>query len=275
MYRRVSPWLAIAAAVAMMATLGFVAYWIPAFIYRPQPLYFHEPSRWGLDGAQEVSFMSGGDRLFGWWAPPRNRASPVVLIVHGRSSNISTRASIASSLVKDGFGVLLFDYRGYGRSSGRPNEAGLTEDAQAAYDWLHRQGVASRKVIVVGQSLGNAPAAQLSASRPIAALVLVSPFTSLPEAIDDHLGWTAISKLPWPRNRFDVATSVAAISAPVLFIVSRQDGLVPYDNSLRLARRAQHVRWLEADGLHHDGLLTGVARNGRLSTALRALLNGG
>jgi fermentation-respiration switch protein FrsA (DUF1100 family) len=259
----------------MAATMASVAYWIPAFIYRPQPLSFHEPSRWGLGGAQEVSFMSGGDRLAGWWAPPRNPASPVVLIVHGRSSNISTRASIASSLLKDGFGVLLFDYRGYGRSSGRPSEAGLTEDAQAAYDWLQRQGVASRNLIVVGQSLGNAPAAQLSASRPVAALVLVSPFTSLPEAIDDHLGWTAISKLPWPRNRFDVATSVARVSAPILFIVSRQDGLVPYDNSLRLAQRTRHVRWLEADGLHHDGLLAGVALSGGLSTALHTLANGG
>jgi len=274
MSRRIVIWLVVAAVVGSATALASVAYWIPAFIYRPQYLSVHEPDRWGLSGAREVSFPSGADRLFGWWAPPRSRASPVVLIVHGRSSNVSTRASIASSLVKDGFGVLLFDYRGYGRSSGRPSEAGLTADALAAYDWLRRQGVAARDVIVLGQSLGNAPAAQLSASRPIAALVLVSPFTSLPEAIDDDLGWTAFRTLPWPRNRFDVASSVAVISVPVLFIVSRQDGLVPYENSLRLARRTHNVRWLETDDLRHDGLLAGVARSGRLSIGLRYLVKG-
>jgi pimeloyl-ACP methyl ester carboxylesterase len=275
MSRSVVLWLVAAVVVGSATALSAVAYWIPAFIYRPQPLRVHDPAQWGLKGTQEVSFPSGADRLFGWWAPPRTHTSPVVLIVHGRSSNIGTRAQIASSLVKDGFGVLLFDYRGYGQSSGRPSEAGLTEDAQAAYDWLRRQGVASRDVILVGQSLGNAPAAQLSASRPVAALVLVSPFTSLPEAIDDHLGWTAFRRLPWPRNRFDVAGSVAVISAPVLFIVSRRDGLVPYENSLRLARRAHHARWLEVDGLRHEGLLTGVALSGQLSTGLRALAKGG
>ena len=182
-----------------------------------------------------------------------------------------TRAPIAVRLHRDGFGVLVFDYRGYGRSSGRPSEKGLTDDSVSAVDWLKREGIEGRRLIVVGQSLGDAPAAQLSTMRPVAALVLVSPFTSLPGAIADRTGWRFIEGLPWPRNRFEVADSLTKLAAPALFIVSRQDGLVPYANSERVSHRARFRRWLEVDGARHDGLLAAVADDGRLSAALWAL----
>jgi hypothetical protein len=171
----------------------------------------------------------------------------VVLIAHGRSANVCTRASIAATLHRDGFGVLLFDYRGCGRSSGHPSEAGLTEDAVSAYDWLRFQGVAAQRIIVLGQSIGDAPAAQLSAVRPVAALVLVSPFTSLPGAMADYIGWPLMERLPWTHNRFDVAGSLRKLHVPVLFIASRQDGLVPYANSRRAARYARRHRWFDVD----------------------------
>jgi uncharacterized protein len=261
------PVLAIVAAGAL--ALLSAPYWISAFIYRPEPLPVSNPAAWGFGGAREVSFPSGrADRLFAWWAPPRGPSKSVVLIVHGRSANIATRASIAARLRDDGFGVLLFDYRGYGRSSGRSTEQSLTEDAEAAYDWLREQGVGPGQIIVLGQSLGDAPAAQLSASRPVAGLALVSPFTSLPDAIADRAGWGMIRRLPWRHNRFEVADSLAKLRAPVLFIVSRQDGLVPYSDSYRASQHARVRRWLEADGLGHDGLLAAVARDGRLSRGL-------
>jgi pimeloyl-ACP methyl ester carboxylesterase len=265
------PVLAIVAAGAL--ALVSAPYWISAFIFRPEPLPVSNPAAFSFSGAREVTFPSGpSDRLFAWWAPPRDWTSSVVLIVHGRSANISTRASIAARLRDDGFGVLLFDYRGYGRSSGRSTEQSLTADAEAAYDWLLQQGVGPGRIIVLGQSLGDAPAAQLSASRPVAGLALVSPFTSLPDAIADRTGVGIIRHLPWPRNRFEVADSLANLRAPVLFIVSRQDGLVPYANSDRASQHARVGRWLEADGLGHDGLLAAVARDGRLSRALGELV---
>ena len=116
-----------------------------------------------------------GSRLAGWWIAPR-RDAPVVLIAHGRSGNIATRAAAAQRLGADGFGVMLFDYRGYGASGGRPSERGLTEDAVSAYEWLRRRGVPANRIALPGHSLGNAPAAALAASRQVVALVLVSPF---------------------------------------------------------------------------------------------------
>jgi hypothetical protein len=262
----------VATAAAAALTVLSAPYWISAFIYRPAALAPSAPKACGLVGAQDVDIRTGSaDHLSALWFPPGDGAA-VVLIAHGRSANVCTRASTATQLHRDGFGVLVFDYRGYGRSSGRPSEAGLTEDAVSAYDWLRLQGVGARRIIVLGQSLGDAPAAQLSAARPVAALVLVSPFTSLPGAMADRLGWPLLERLPWRHNRFEVAESLNRLHAPVLFIVSRQDGLVPYANSRRAARSARRPRWLEVDGLRHDGLLAAVARDGRLSRALATLV---
>ena len=261
------------AATVVVLTLLSAPYWISVFIYRPAPLALSAPKACGLVGAYEASVPSGSaDHLSSLWIPPKDVASPVVLVVHGRSANVCARASIAARLRSDGFGVLLFDYRGYGRSSGRPSETGLTEDAVSAYDWLRREGIRAQRIIVLGQSLGDAPAAQLSAVRPVAALALVSPFTSLPGAIADRTGWPLIEWLPWTRNRFEVAESLTTLRVPVLFIVSRQDGLVPYANSRRASHHAHLSRWLEADGIQHDGLLAAVARDGRLSGALLTLV---
>lgn len=260
--------------VLLAALLGgaMISVWIPAFIYRPTPLARPDPAAWGLPTARVVTIRSGpSDRLFAWWVPPPNQWAPVALIIHGRSANVSTRAPIAAKLSADGFGVLLFDYRGYGRSTGRSNEASLGVDSLAAYAWLRQAGVQPRQIVVIGQSLGDAPAAQLSASRPIRALALVSPFTSLPGALADRLHLDGLRYMPWPRNRFDVEASIRRLHVPVLFIVSRDDGLVPYDNSRKLAASVSDARWLEADRYRHDGLLAAVAKTGRLSQALKAL----
>jgi len=258
--------------IAGLIAIATISIWVPVFIYRPIPLLRPNASAWGLPAAQEVTIPSGaGNRLFGWWLHPPNPAAPVALIVHGRSGNISTRAQIAAKLSADGFGVLLFDFRGYGRSTGRSDEKSLTEDAMAAYDWLRRQGVRADQIIVIGQSLGDAPAAQLSASRAVRALVLVSPFTNLPEAISDRLTWPALRLLPWPVNRFEVRRSVENLSVPVLLIASHSDGLVPFKNSQEVALSARDLHWLVIDGQRHDGLLAAVASTGRLSKALRSL----
>jgi uncharacterized protein len=220
--------------VALAAMLAFAAlpYWISAFIFRPAPLERTDPRLWGLEGSSFVEFRAAdGSRLTGWWTPPPEARGTVVLLVHGRSANMATRAGIARRLGDDGFGVMMFDYRGFGASSGEPGEQGLTEDTVAAYDWLRARGVRSRQLIVLGQSLGNAPAARLAAERPVAALALVSPFTSLPDALADRLPWLPFRSLAWTRGRYEVAASLSALRVPLLLIASRADGLVPLANA--------------------------------------------
>lgn len=266
-------WRLLSAVIAaVLIGIASISLWIPILIYRPAPLTQAAPSAWGMPSARIVSVPSGrGDHLFGWWLRPPTRGAPVVLIVHGRSGNISTRASIAARLSADGFGVLLFDFRGYGRSTGQSSERTLTEDATAAYDWLRRQDVDARQIVVLGQSLGDAAAAQLTALRPVRALALVSPFTSLPGALADSVPWLPTHLLPWSQNRFEVKASIRTLRVPVLFVISRDDGIVPYANSRRLAAAARDVRWLELDGQRHNGLLAAASASGRLSQALKLL----
>ena len=254
-------------AVAILLLLLALPDIAPYFIFRPERLESADPRRWQVP-AEEVSIPSAeGARLSGWWVEPPSADAPVLLLVHGRSGNIATRADIVRRLAADGFGILAFDYRGYGASPGSPSEEALVEDARAARTWLSRRRIKSRRIVVVGQSLGNAAAASAARSRPSAGLVLVSPYTSLPEAAADR--WLLPRWLPWPVNRFDLTGSLSRVGAPVLMLVARDDELVPRGNALRLRALFPNAQWLELDG-GHDGLLRRAVASGRLQAFARA-----
>jgi pimeloyl-ACP methyl ester carboxylesterase len=258
----------LAAAALLLLALPYAA---PLYVFRPQRLDSADPRRWQVP-AEEVSFAAAdGSRLSGWWVAPPSARAPVVLLVHGHSGNIATRAEIVRRLAGDGFGVLAFDYRGYGASAGSPSEAGLGEDAAAAYQWLRAHGVPAGRIIVVGQSLGNAPAAALAASHRVGQLVLVSPFVSLPETAAARLPWLPLRLVPWPRNRFEVAGPLRRVAAPVLLIVARRDEYVPYEQARALARSLpRQPLWIEDESHGHEGLLRQVLADGRLQPFLRA-----
>jgi pimeloyl-ACP methyl ester carboxylesterase len=244
----------------------------PWFIYRPEPLESADPRPWNVP-AREVSFPAAdGSRLSGWWVPPPEPGAPVVLLVHGRSGNIATRADIVRRLAADGFGILAFDYRGYGASTGSPSEMGLAEDAVAARAWLSAQRIRGRRIVIVGQSLGNPAAARAATVRPAAGLVLVSPFTSLPDAAAARYSWLPVRWLPWPVNRFDLESPLARVTAPLLLVVAREDELVPRENALALRAASPRATWLEEEG-GHDGLLRRALASGRLQAFIRSVAN--
>lgn len=265
-------------AVAAFLALGLLAlpFAAPWFIFRPEPLDSADPRPWGV-AAQAIAFPAAdGARLTGWWIPPPHADSPVVLLLHGRSGNIATRAPIVRRLAADGFGMLAFDYRGYGASAGRPSEGAMSEDALSAYDWLRARGVDAGRIVLIGQSLGNAPAARLAAQRPIAGLILASPFISLPEAAADrHPSWP-LRLLPWPRNRFEVAGHLGRMEAPILLIVSRRDALVPFRHARRFADSlARPPSWIVHERQGHDGLLAAAVAEGRVQPFLRSVSSAG
>jgi fermentation-respiration switch protein FrsA (DUF1100 family) len=249
-------------------------YGVTYFIFRPTPLDRPDPHEWGLHEAKQITFRAiAGARLSGWWQPPPTLEAPVVLLVHGSSANISTRATIAQRLARDGFGALLFDYRGYGHSEGKPSENGINEDALSAYDWLMSEGISPSNVIILGQSLGNVPATRLAATRPSAGLILVSPFTNAQGVIADRVGWPLFGVLPWPRNKFDVGLNLNHVMVPIAFVVSNADGVVPLENSRKLATLSPTpVHWFEDDHFVHQGLLAGVAASGALTQALASVV---
>jgi fermentation-respiration switch protein FrsA (DUF1100 family) len=166
----------------------------------------------------------------------------------------------------------MFDYRGYGASEGEPSEEGIYEDTLAAYDWLVSHSTRPERLIIIGQSLGNSPAARLAAERPVSGLVLVAPFTNLPEAAAERLPWLPLRLIPWRHSRFDVAEHLARVSAPVLLIATQADELVPFSNSLKVRGLTAHSpAWIEDRHLTHNGLLAAIARDGRLTAGIHKL----
>ena len=204
-------------------------------IFHPDRRLIAAPADYGLR-FEEVRFPAGdGTLLHGWLMPPAGEATeppPHVLFLHGNAGNISHRLDQARGLLLQGLAVLLFDYRGYGRSRGRPSEAGLYQDAAGAHRFLVQDaGVDPRRIFPLGRSLGGAAAADLALRRPMGGVIIESSFTSLRDM--------ARSLVPFlPRglasNRFDVLTRIRGLGIPALFVHGERDELVPVAMGRRL-----------------------------------------
>ncbi len=208
---------------------------VPALVYYPEPLdpARSGPAAWGHEDAEELWLTTeDGVRLHAWWFPARAERCGVALFLHGNAGHLAPRGPIAESLAYLGFEVLLPDYRGYGRSEGRPDEPGLYRDAEAAYRAaLERSDLPAERLLAMGNSLGSSVAVDLAARRPLGALVLVSPFPSTVavgrRAYPYLPGWL----LDWKEHRFDVEERIRRIEAPVLVLRGGRDRLIAEEDS--------------------------------------------
>lgn len=195
-----------------------------------------------------------GVRLHGWWIPhPQPRAA--LLHLHGNAGNISHRLELIRIFHDLGLAVLIFDYRGYGRSRGKPDEAGTRRDALAAWRHLTEvRGIAPGQIVLHGQSLGAALAAWLARQVEPGALILESAFTSVPELAAGLYPWLPARRLA----RFDYATlaDLGAVRCPVLVVHSPEDEIVPYAHGRRLYEAAPGPKaFLTLRGDHNTGFL--------------------
>lgn len=203
---------------------------------------------------EDVRFTAAdGTSLHGWYCHhPRPRA--VVLFCHGNAGNVTHRADVLRRLNgQHGLAVMMFDYRGYGRSEGEPNEAGILQDARAARAWLaERTGVAQRDVVLMGRSLGGGVAVDLAAEDGARALVLESTFTSLPEVAGEHTSWLPTGLLM--RNRLNSLEKIARYHGPLLISHGDADRVIPFDHGRRLFEAANEPKQFVAipDSDHND-----------------------
>jgi uncharacterized protein len=164
-----------------------------------------------------------GERLHGWWVPARAPAAGHVLLCHGNGGNVSDRVPHVALLTAAGLDVLAFDYRGYGRSSGRPSEAGTYRDARAARRaLLERAG--SERLLYLGESLGAAVALELARHHPPAGLILQSPFTSVRDMARLHYPVVPRALVPdaYPSLRL-----IRELDVPLLVLHGERDDIVP------------------------------------------------
>lgn len=234
---------------------------VPIFLYLPGPAGAGngDPADHGLSGGEDVVLTtSDGVRLQGWWVPASEDAScGAVVFFHGNAGSLAGRAFIARRLAASGFDVLLVEYRGYGRSEGRPDEEGLYRDARAARRHVvEERGMPPDRVVAAGHSLGSAVAAHLASRERVGAVVLTGAFTSVPELAAEIYRWLPDALFRgWPTQRFETERWVRKIVVPVLVARGEADRLVSRDQSRRVHQAAgPEAVWLEVPGAGHDDL---------------------
>lgn len=211
-----------------------------ALLYFPLKRHVAQPSGVGLAAEELRPRAADGTRLHGWWlrssAASNTTAStpsrPVVIWFSGNGGNVSAGLENARRLIdRLDVEIVSVDYRGYGLSDGSPTEAGLYQDGRAIYDLVRTHGVPPQRIVLFGRSLGAAVAVDVALDRPTAALVLETPFLSVP----------AVAKVHYPfipsfliQSRFDNASKLPRITVPALIVQAERDEIVPPDHAVRL-----------------------------------------
>ena len=196
-----------------------------------------------------------GVELHGWFAHALGAADekrPTLLFFHGNAGNITHRLSNVAYLVQLGVNVFIFDYRGYGKSEGRPDEQGLYADALAAYDYLlARDDVQKEQIIFFGRSLGGAVAVELASQKPCEKLILESTFTSIKEMSKEMFAGFPLHY--FVRTKFDSLSKIPRIQVPLLLLHGNRDSVVPFRHGKSLFAAANTPKdFYEIEGAGHN-----------------------
>jgi len=241
------------------ALLGGCTWLADALFLRPEGGPQHTPGSRGL-AYQELWFPAAdGTQLHGWWVPGNVGAATVVLL-HDGTGNVSYRVDLLRQLHDWlGVSVLIFDYRGFGRSGGQTSDRGLAEDVTAARGLARSRGWDRHGMVLYGRGLGGALAAASAAADPPQGVVLEAVFPDVERLVRARHPFLGTLVAPWLRGRFDALESVATLTAPTLFLHGDRDREVPiglgwqvYD-ACRAPKRFRTI----AGANHHDTAFTG------------------
>ena len=222
-----------------------------SLLYFPSRRLAATPAAANLEYQDVAIETADGERLHGWWVPSHAPPAGHVLLCHGNGGNVGDRVDAIALLGAAGFDVLAFDYRGYGRSSGRASEEGTYRDARAARAaLLERPGVEPARVFYLGESLGAAVATELAHEHPPAGLILQSPFTSIRDMARLHYPFIPRALVPdaYPSLRL-----IRALEVPLLVLHGDRDEIVPALHGEALYEAAAAPKRLE--------ILTGAGHN--------------
>jgi uncharacterized protein len=199
-------------------------------------------------GGESVRLDVDGKRVEAWFLPARHHeAAPLILNTHGNGELIDQWAERVTPLRDAGYGVLLVEYPGYGRSEGKPSDKSITHTMIAAYDWaLGNPRVDPARIVAHGRSMGGGAAGALAKHRPLAALILESTYTSLAAmvraaGVPDFL----------VANRLDTMEALKTYAGPVLVLHGDGDTVIPVAHARTLASASKRAR-LEIQHCGHN-----------------------
>jgi len=231
------------------------------YAFQRQAMYFPDTQKPDVAasyarGFQEVSVETDDSlSLTAWYTPPSDIEKPVIVWFHGNALNHAARAHRAAPYIAQGYGMLLASYRGYGGNPGSPTEDGLYADARAFLRWVFDgQGYPRDKVILYGESLGTGVAVKMATEFPgIRALVLESPYTSTLDIAQWRFPGVPIEILM--KDTFNSMSRIGQVSAPLIVMHGRRDGIVPYRFGEKLFHAANEPKTMVTiDAAGHNDL---------------------
>lgn len=204
---------------------------------------------------EEVRLDVAGERTVGWWLPLPD-AKATVLLSHGSGRNISGYLDDVALFHEAGLSVLLYDYGGYGLSTGQPSGERCCADGIAMWNYLvHNKNISPDSIIIAGSSMGGGIACEIASQVSPRAVLLESTFTSVPDVLWDTYPYFPANWIC--RIQFRNLDRIRKFTCPVLIVHSKDDTVVPFAHGERLY---QHVNapklFVEIRGAHYGGKFT-------------------
>lgn len=239
------------AAIGLSALLYFAQ---DRLIFYPQAAPHFPPQAADMEIGEVRIPTEDGLTLRGWLAKPASvdaRRLPLAIYFGGNAEEVSHMAALAGRL--QGWSLLAVNYRGYGGNAGSPSERALCADALVLHDWATgRPDVDPARIVAIGRSLGSGVAVYLADQRPLAGVVLVTPYDSLRAVAQRHYPYAPVSLLL--KHTFDSIERAPRISASMLMLAARRDYVVPVAHAQALLSKwAGPKTWREfAEAGHND-----------------------
>lgn len=236
--------------IILAGLIAYVRYLESMTVFHPSQQLTATPQERGMR-FEDIYLRTKDKSLINGWFFKHPRAAATILYFHGNAGNIADRLDKVSALYHLGVNVFIIDYRGYGKSKGKPSEHGIYEDALTAYNYLLTRGdIVQNKIAAYGASLGGAVAVDLASKKPLAGLIIDSSFSSAADMGKSLYPWLPAFLM---QTKMDSARKIKTVAIPKLFFHSAEDRVVPIRLGQKLYEAALPPKiFLKINGGHND-----------------------